>query len=115
MAMRLHVSAQAGDWCRIAKAALAFRPGGPTTRIWLANVVSHRGKTRRAGQPAVHSGQRNLGRDVGPPSRRAVDVQAAVEGLDPGRESLQAGAVGGVGAADAVVGDGHRGAAVASG
>jgi hypothetical protein len=37
----------------------------------------------------------------------AVDVQAAVEGLDAGREPSQAGAAGRVGAADAVIGDPH--------
>ena len=62
-----------------------------------------------------YSGQGNLGRDAGAVPWRAVDVETAVEGLDAGRQAVQAGAVGGVGAADAVVADGHRGARCASG
>ena len=59
-----------------------------------------------------YSGKRNLGFYAGAVPGRTDDVETAVEGLDAGGQSVQAGAVVGVGATHAVVADGHRCAGV---
>jgi hypothetical protein len=56
----------------------------------------------------------NLCLDAGAPVGRAIDIKVTVEGFDPRGKAAQARALCGVGAADAVVENGHRRAAVRS-
>ena len=92
---------------------LAGREGGRPCHVPSSSGRMMPGGER--GAPPDHSRalrSRDLRLDAGAVPGRAVDSQAAVEGLDAGREPAQARAAGWVGPADAVVGDGHGGASV---